>query len=181
MQNRQALGSPELLTERHDSSDFACGHPALNRYIKKYAIVNQENDISRTYVAARGDRVVGYYTLAFGSISHDEAASGIKKSLPGHPIPIILLARLAVDVREQGTGLGKGLLRDAMLRTVQAADIGGLRAMLTHAKDEKAKAFYERYGFVESPISPLTLMLSIHDMPFKPSLQCKRDNVQVNT
>jgi predicted N-acetyltransferase YhbS len=108
--------------------------------------------------------VVGYYTLAFGSISHEQAAPGIKKDLPGHPIPIILLARLAVDIREQGTGLGKGLLRDAMLRTVEAADIGGLRAMLTHAKDEKAKAFYKRYGFVESPISSLTLMLSIQDI-----------------
>jgi GNAT superfamily N-acetyltransferase len=164
MRNEQTLRAPKTLTEGHDCSDFGCGQPQLNRYIKKYALLNQENEISRTYVAARDDRVVGYYTLAFGSISHEEAAAGIKKNLPGHPIPIILLARLAVDVREQGTGLGKGLLRDAMLRTVQAADIGGLRAMLTHAKDEAAKSFYERYGFIESPISPLTLMLSIQDI-----------------
>jgi len=164
MRNDQTLRAPETLTEGHDRSDFGCGQPQLNRYLKKYALLNQENEISRTYVAARGDRVVGYYTLAFGSISHEEAAAGIKKDLPGHPIPIILLARLAVDVREQGTGLGKGLLRDAMLRTVQAADIGGLRAMLTHAKDEAAKSFYERYGFIESSISPLTLMLGIHDI-----------------
>ena len=164
MQNKQLIRAPELLTETHDTSDFSCGQPHLNRYIKKYALLNHANEISRTYVSARGDRVVGYFTLAFGSMSHKEAAAGIKKNLPGHPIPIILLARLAVDIREQGTGLGKGLLRDAMIRTVQAADIGGLRAMLTHAKDEKAKAFYERYGFVESPISPLTLMLSIHDI-----------------
>lgn len=164
MRNDQTLRAPELLTESHDRSDFACGQPPLNRYIKKYALLNQESDISRTYVAARGERVVGYYTLAFGSISHDEAAAGIKKNLPGHPILIILLARLAVDVREQGTGLGKGLLRDAMLRTVQAAEIGGLRAMLTHAKDEAAKSFYERYGFIESPNSSLTLMLGIQDI-----------------
>jgi GNAT superfamily N-acetyltransferase len=164
MSNKEALRAPELLTERHDCSDFRCGKPPLNQYIKKYALINQQNEIARTYVTARGDQVVGYYALAFGSISHEDATAGIKKDLPLHPIPIILLARLAVDLREKGRGLGKALLRDAMLRTIQAADIGGLRAMLTHAKDDEAKSFYERYGFGESPISPLTLMLSIKDI-----------------
>jgi len=164
MQNKEPLRAPELLNERHDTSDFSCGNPFLNRYIKRYALVNQQNEISRTYVATRADRVVGYYALAFGSVSEDEATRAIKEDLPPHPIPIILLARLAVDLREHGIGLGKGLLRDALLRTVQAADIAGLRAMLTHAKDDAAKAFYQRFGFVESPIDPLTLMLSIKDI-----------------
>jgi GNAT superfamily N-acetyltransferase len=164
MPNKDVFSAPELLTEGHDRSGFACGKPTLNQYIKKYALINQQNEISRTYVTTRDGRVVGFYSLAFGSISHDDAASKIKKELPLHPIPVILLARLAVDLKEKGKGLGKALLRDALLRTIQAADIGGLRAMLTHAKDEDAKRFYEQFGFEESPINPLTLMLSIKDI-----------------
>lgn len=164
MKNSDELSPPELLTASHDRSRFACGKPALNQFLKKYALINQENEISRTYVATRGESVVGYYTLAFGSVSHGEATPSIKAELPQYPIPVILLARLAVDVREKGKGLGKGLLKDAMLRTLSAADIGGLRAMLTHAKDEDAKQFYLRYGFQESPIEPLTLMLNIKDI-----------------
>lgn len=164
MQNKAPYRAPELLTEKHDCSGFGCGKPPLNQYIKRYALVNQQNDISRTYVATRSGRVVGYYTLAFGSISHDEATPKIKAELPQYPIPIMLLARLAVDKHEAGKGLGKGLLKDALLRTIQAADIGGLRAMLTHAKDEDAKQFYQKFGFEESPIQPLTLMLSIKDI-----------------
>ncbi len=164
MKNKGPYRAPELLTEKHDRSGFACGKPPLNQYIKKYALVNQRNDISRTYVATRDNRVVGYYTLAFGSVSHDEATPKIKAQLPQYPIPIMLLARLAVDQREAGKGLGKGLLKDALLRTIQAADIGGLRAVLTHAKDEEAKQFYQKFGFEESPIQPLTLMLSIKDI-----------------
>lgn len=164
MKNKGPYRAPELLTEEHECSGFGCGKPPLNQYIKKYALVNQQNDISRTYVATRDGRVVGYYTLTFGSISHDEATPKIKAQLPQYPIPIMLLARLAVDQREAGKGLGKGLLKDALLRTIQAADIGGLRAVLTHAKDEESKQFYQKFGFEESPIQPLTLMLSIKDI-----------------
>lgn|SRR5690606_2125298 len=164
MKSKDSLRAPELLTEEHEVSGFGCGKPPLNQYLKKYARVNQANEISRTYVATRGLRVVGYYTLTFGSVSHDEATAKIKAELPQYPLPIILLARLAVDQKEAGKGLGKGLLKDALLRTVQAADIAGLRAMLTHAKDEEAKQFYLKFGFEESPIQPLTLMLSIKDI-----------------
>jgi GNAT superfamily N-acetyltransferase len=164
MSNKVIYTAPELLTSAHDCSAFSCGKPALNKYIKKYALVNQKNEISRTYITTKENRVVGYYSLAFGSISHTEATQKIKEELPQYPIPIILLARLAVDVREKGRGLGKALLRDAMLRTLQAADIGGLRAMLTHAKDEEAKSFYEKYGFESSPINELHLMLGIKDI-----------------
>lgn len=164
MRNEDALRPPELLTPEHDCSEFGCGKPPLNQYIKKYAFLNQQNEISRTYVAARGHRVVGYYTLAFGSVSHMDATPKIKAELPQYPIPVMLLARLAVDQLEAGKRLGKGLLKDAFLRTIQAANIGGLRAMLTHAKDEDAKRFYQQYGFEESPFRPLTLMLSIKDI-----------------
>jgi GNAT superfamily N-acetyltransferase len=164
MRNKLTYRSPELLTEQHDVSHFGCGKPPLNQYLKKYALVNQQNEISRTYVTTCNVRVVGYYTLTFGSISHEDATSRIKEALPQYPIPIMLLARLAVDQKEAGNGLGKGLLKDAMLRTIQAADIGGLRAMLTHAKDDSAKQFYRKYGFEESPVHPLTLMLSIKDI-----------------
>ncbi len=164
MPNKRIYSAPELLTSEHDCSSFSCGKAPLNKYIKKYALVNQENEISRTYVTTRENRVVGYYSLAFGSISHEDATQKIKDELPQYPIPIILLARLAVDVKEKGHGLGKGLMRDALLRTIQAADIGGLRAMLTHAKDEDAKSFYEKYGFESSPTKELHLMLSIKDI-----------------
>ena len=164
MQINESYSAPELLTDEHDRSGFGSGKPPLNQYLEKYALINQQHEISRTYVATRGSSVVGYYTLTFGSISHDEATSRIKAELPQYPIPVMLLARLAVDQREAGKGLGKGLLKDALLRTIQAADIGGLRAMLTHAKDEDAKKFYQKYGFEESPIHPLTLMLSIKDI-----------------
>lgn len=165
MQNNKMYSVPELLTEAHDVSKFGCGKPPLNQYIKKYALINQEKDSSRTYVTVREeDRVVGYYTLSFGSISHEEATEKIKEEMPRYPIPIILFARLAVDVKEKGNRLGEGLLRDAMLRTIQAADIGGLRAMITHAKDVDAKGFYEKYGFEASPTNELHLMLRIKDI-----------------
>lgn len=164
MKNKDSLRAPELLTEEHDVAGFGCGKPPLNQYLKRYALVNQRNEVSRTYVATRSGRVVGYYTLTFGSISHEEATAKIKAELPQYPIPVILLARLAVDQKEAGKGLGKGLLKDALLRTIQAADIAGLRAMLTHAKDDDAKRFYLKYGFEPSPVHPLTLMLSIKDI-----------------
>ena len=146
MSNKRIYSAPELLTSAHNRPSFGCGKPPLNQYIKKYALANQVNEITRTYVTTRENRVVGYYSLAFGSISHEDATQKIKEELPQYPIPIILLARLSVDVKEKGNRLGEGLLRDAVLRTIQAADIGGLRAMLTHAKDDDAKSFHEKYG-----------------------------------
>lgn len=164
MPNKGSYSAPELLTSALDCTSFGCGKPPLNQYIKKYALINQKNEISRTYVTTRENRVVGYYSLAIGSISHEDATDKIKADLPHYPIPIILLARLAVDVKDKGQGLGKGLLRDALLRTMQAADIGGLRAMIAYAKDEDANNFYEKYGFESSPTNDLHLMLSISNI-----------------
>jgi GNAT superfamily N-acetyltransferase len=158
------LNPPVLLTKDHERNSFDCGVSALNDYLTKYALQNQKKHAARTYVATRGDRIVGYYSLAYGSVSLEEAPQNVKSGLPRHPIPVILLARLAVDSTEQGRGLGAALLKDALLRTIQAAEIAGLRAMLVHAKDESAKHFYEKFGFEPSPIDAYHLFLRLSDI-----------------
>jgi GNAT superfamily N-acetyltransferase len=158
------LNPPVLLTKDHDRNSFDCGISALNDYLKKYALQNQKKHAARTYVATRGNRIVGYYSLAYGSVSLEEATHTVKAGLPRHPIPVILLARLAVDFSEQGRGLGAALLKDALLRTTQAAEIAGLRAMLVHAKDDSAKRFYEKFGFEPSPIDAYHLFLRLSDI-----------------
>jgi GNAT superfamily N-acetyltransferase len=158
------LTSPVLLTKDHDRNSFDCGVSSLNDYLKKYALQNQKKHVARTYVATRGERIVGYYSLAFGSVSLEEAPQSVKSGLPRHPIPVILLARLAVDSTELGSDLGAALLKDALLRTIQAAEIAGLRAMLVHAKDDSAKRFYEKFGFEPSPIDDYHLFLRLPDI-----------------
>ena len=158
------LKPPVLLTKDHDRNSFDCGVPVLDDYLKKYALQNQKKHAARTYVATRGNRVVGYYSLAYGSVSLEEVPQNVKSGLPRHPIPVILLARLAVDSTEKGQGLGAGLLKDALLRTVQAAEIAGLRAMVVHAKDDSAKRFYEKFGFEPSPIDGYHLFLRLSDI-----------------
>ena len=164
MPGDEALNAPVLLTKNHDRSAFDCGVPALNEYLKQYALQNQKKNAARTYVATRGHRVVGYYSLAYGSVALEEAPANVKAGLAKHPIPILLLARLAVDVTERGQGLGAGLLKDALLRTAQAAEIAGLRAMIVHAKDDATLAFYEKYGFEQSPIDAYHLFLKVSDI-----------------
>jgi GNAT superfamily N-acetyltransferase len=159
-----SLRSPTLLDATHDPSAFDCGVPALNDYLKKFALPNQGSQSARTYVAARGERVVGYYTLAAGSVRREETPTRVAKGLAAHPVPVILLARLAVDDTEKGKGLGAGLLKDALLRAVQAADVVGCRAVMAHAKDDGAKAFYERFGFAPSPGDPFRLFLLMKDV-----------------
>jgi GNAT superfamily N-acetyltransferase len=158
------LDSPVPLQRSHKCDEFDCGSPPLNDYLTRFAWINQKSGAARTYVACRGKRVVGYYSLAFGSIEHEAASPRVRQGLARHPIPIMLLARLAVDVSEHGQGIGKGLLKDALLRTLQAADIGGLRALLVHAKDTQAKAFYEKFGFASSPLDEFHLMLLLKDV-----------------
>lgn len=160
----EALIAPVLLTGSHDRSAFDCGVPALNEYLKQYALQNQRKNAARTYVATRGNRIVGYYTLAYGSVSLSEAPPSVMAGLAKYPIPVILLARLAVDITERRQGLGAGLLKDALLRTVQAAEIAGLRAMLVHAKDDAAKTFYQKFGFESSPIDAYHLFLKVSDI-----------------
>ena len=158
------LNSPEPITNIHNTGEFNCGIEALNDYLQKYALQNHLNGSARTYVASKEQNIVGYYSLAYGSVAYSEATKRVTHGLAKHPIPVILLARLAVDITQQNKGLGKGLLKDALLRTVQAAEIGGLRAVLVHAKDQAAKTFYQKYGFEASPIDPLHLFLLMNDL-----------------
>lgn len=158
------LNKPALIRQQHDTGSFDCGVEALNTYLRKYALQNCYSGAARTYVATRGVEVVGYYTLAYGSVAHAEAPSRIAKGLAQHPVPVMVLARLAVSLKERGTGLGKGLLKDALLRTIQAADIAGLRAILVHAKDDAAKSFYQKFDFLPSPINEYTLFLLLKDV-----------------
>jgi len=149
----------------HDCTDFDCGNEALNRFIKLHALQGQRANISQTYVALTPERkIAGYHTLVVGSVVHDEAPERLKKGVPRHPVPVVILARLAVDHSRQGRGLGAALVTDAMRRILQAADIAGVRAMLVHAKDDTARAFYEHLGFEPFPGSPLTLYRLLKDI-----------------
>ena len=145
-------------------SGFDCGHHGLNRFLIRHALVNQQNDDSQTYVALIDSRVAGYYTLAVGSVEHDTAARSLQEGRPERAIPIMLLARLAVDRRWQGRGLGKALLKDALLRTIHAADIAGIAAIIVHAKDQTAREFYEHLDFVPSPTDPLHVFIALKDL-----------------
>jgi GNAT superfamily N-acetyltransferase len=154
----------EKLRPDHAIEDFDCGRDELNRYLLRYAWANQQAGAAQTYVGLVGDAVAGYYTLAVGQITREEAPERLIKGLARHPVPIMLLARLAVDRRWQGQGAGKALLRDAMQRTVQAADIAGIRAFAVHAKDEEARRFYQKFDFIPSPTDPLHLFVLLKDV-----------------
>jgi GNAT superfamily N-acetyltransferase len=159
------LSKVEAISAEHDVSRFDCGgHESLNDWLKRFALANQKNDSARTYVVRRNRSVVGYYSISAGSVSAEEAPARVSKGLARHPIPVILLARLAVDKDEKGAGLGKALLKDALLRIAQAADIVGARAVLVHAIDEAAKNFYLHFDFEPSPIHELQLMLLMKDL-----------------
>jgi len=136
----------------------------LNEWLKRFAWVNQQNETSRTYVLHRANRVVGYYSIATGSVRREDVPLRIAKGLANHPLPVILLTRLAVDKTEQGKALGSALLRDAMVRVAAAADIVGARAMLVHAIDAQAAAFYRHFDFEPSPVNDLHLMLLMKDL-----------------
>jgi GNAT superfamily N-acetyltransferase len=151
---------PDRLTPDHDLTQFNCGEPSLDHWLRKRALQNEESGASRTYVVCAGARVAGYYALAAGSVAHSEATSRIKRNMPD-PVPVILLGRLAIDSRFQGCGIGADLLRDAALRTLQVAEIAGVRALLVSAISENARRFYEKYGFISSPADPQTLMITL--------------------
>lgn len=159
-----AFGAIEKLRREHLLDDFDCGKEELNRFLKRQAWTSQQSHSAQTYVLAKDLRVLGYYSLAAGSVTHDEATERIRKGQARHPIPIILLARLAVDASVHGKGLGAALLKDALLRTAQAADTVGARALLVHAKDDGAKAFYEHFSFEPSPSDPYHLLLIMKDL-----------------
>ena len=149
----------QRLTSGHVAGDFDSGSPSLDGWLRHAARRNGEGAV-RAYVVCRDTRVVAFYSLAIGAV-FQAGGSGRNRRNPPEPIPVMVLGRLAVDRRCQGQGLGRTLLRDAVLRTLQAADIAGVRAILVHAKDAPARDFYERCGFLRSPIDPLTLLLPL--------------------
>ena len=145
----------------HRLDDFECGEAALDEWLKRRALANQSGGASRTFVVTDEDgRVCGYYAMAAGAVSRELATSGVRRNMPD-PVPVMVLARLAVDRRVQGQRLGASLLRDAVNRAVAVSQNAGVRALLVHALHGKAKQFYEHYGFQPSPTHPMTLMLRL--------------------
>jgi GNAT superfamily N-acetyltransferase len=154
----------EKLRRDHPVDSFTCGRDELDRFLIRYALGNQQANASQTYIGLHDQEVIGFYSLVVGEVAFGDAPERLTKGLARHPVPVMLLARLAVSTPWQGRKIGSGLLKDAMLRTLQAADIGGIRAFAVHAKDEPAKQFYERFGFVPSPTDPFHLYRLIKDL-----------------
>ena len=161
---RGGLSAIEKLDAAHDVESFTCGKAPLDRFLKRFALANQKAESARTYVVCRGSTVIAYYSLAAGAVEHADAPRRVGKGLARHPVPVMLLARLAVDRTEQGRGLGRALVKDALLRTAAAADIAGIRALLVHAKDDEARAWYEALEFEPSPTDPRHLFLLMKNL-----------------
>lgn len=156
------LSAPQPLSSDHSFDDFSCGEAILDEWLKRRALANQTSGASRTFVVAdRDGRVYGYYAMAAGVISHQMATGGVRRNMPD-PIPVMVLARLAIDLRAQGIQLGGALLQDAVYRAVTVSQHTGVRALLVHALNERAKSFYEHYGFQSSPVDPMVLMLRLN-------------------
>lgn len=143
---------------------FDCGHPALNQFLQRYALLNQKANSAQTYVCSQGGEVLGFYSLAVGSVDLESAPLRISKGLARYPVPVMILARLAVDQAHQRKGLGQALLKDALLRTAQVAEIAGVRALLVHAKDEAARQWYEAWEFEPGPTDSFHLFLMLKDL-----------------
>lgn len=153
----------EKLRQDHAVGAFDCGNNDLNAFLQKHALPSQNSGGSATYVGLADQTVIGYYSLAVGSVQYEKAPDRLKKGLGQYDIPIMLLARLAVDRHWQKKDIGAGLLKDAMLRTLQAADSVGIRALVVHAKDDLAKGFYQRFDFLPSPTDTLHLYILLKD------------------
>jgi GNAT superfamily N-acetyltransferase len=157
---------PEPLSAEHNLGGFSCGTGSLDVWLKKHARQAAATNSARTFVVHDDDqrRIVGYHALAAASIEHAVATPRAAKGMPKHPIPAVLLARLAVDQSVQRRGLGAWLLRDAMLRTLSAADALAIRVLLVHAISDQARSFYRRHGFEPSPSDPFNLQLLLKDL-----------------
>jgi predicted N-acetyltransferase YhbS len=150
----------EKLTKRHSLGEFDCGAEALNTYLQRFALQSQSAQAAQSYVCLADDEhVVGYFTLVVGQIEFDDAPERLRKGLARHPVPVTVIARLAVDQKWQGQGLGMGLLKDSLLRSLNVADVAGMRAVVVQAKDDEAKTFYQRFGFVDGFANTMHLYL----------------------
>jgi GNAT superfamily N-acetyltransferase len=160
---RVAFSAPELLAGHHELGAFDCGVAALDAWLKRRALANQASGASRTFVVCEGTKVIGYYALASGAVNIAAASGRFRRNMPD-PIPIALLARLAIDRARQGNGLGRALFRDAGMRVARAADVIGIRGILVHAISANAREFYLALGFEPSPVDPMMLMLTLNDL-----------------
>jgi len=157
------LSAPEPLAPQHQIGDFSSGVASLDEWLKRRALANQASGATRTFVVCDADKIIGYYALASGAVNVAATPGHFRRNMPD-PIPVVVLARLAVDQAHQGRGLGRALLRDGARRVLHAADAIGIRGILVHAISTEAKAFYLGIGFDPSPIEPMTLMISLSDV-----------------
>ena len=157
------LSSPAPITLEHDLSPFSCGHPTLDDWLGRRALSNHESGASRTYVTAHGVRVLGYYALASGALASSEATGRFRRNMPD-PVPVAILARLAVDQTVHGKGVGRALFVDAAQRVVSAAEIIGIRGLIVHAISEEAAAFYAALGLSATPAEPRTFMITLDEL-----------------
>ncbi len=154
-------GPPVPITSAHDTSAFTCRHDSLSAWLKKRALANSASGATRTYVVTLDDqKVIGFYALAAGSIAAGATPGRLRRNMPD-PLPVIVLGRLVVHTDWSGRGIGGGLLKDAVLRSIKAAELIGVRALLCHAIDAQARSFYLRHGFMESPLDPLTSLIGL--------------------
>jgi len=160
--DREKLRPPAKLNSSHQVEGFDSGNDQLDHWLKNRALKNELEGASRTYVLCVDEAVIGYYCLANGAVGQATATGRVRRNMPD-PIPVMVIGRLAVDRRWQGKGIGKALIRDAILRTLQAAEIAGIRAILVHAISEDAKQFYQKCGFTASPVDPMTFMVKVND------------------
>ncbi len=158
------ITAPQPLSEKHVIEGFDCGNGFLNDWLKKYALANSRANASKTFVVCVNQEVIGYYSLAMGSVDYEEATPRIKKGLARHPIPVVVLGRLAVDIRYQKKRLGISLLKDALLKALMVSEHIGARAVFVNAKDDNAKDFYEKHGFCSLPSDSLRLIILIKDI-----------------
>jgi GNAT superfamily N-acetyltransferase len=154
----------EKLSRSHAVEQFTCGQQELDRFLVRHALQAQQANSSQTYIALDSDEVIGFYTIVAGEVRHADAPERVVKGMPRYPIPLLVLARLAVASSRQGRGIGAGLLLDALGRTLQVAEVVGVRALAVHAKDEQAAAFYRHFGFTPSPTDPRHLFMIIKDI-----------------
>jgi GNAT superfamily N-acetyltransferase len=154
----------EKLARHHAVEPFDCGSEPLNRFLIRYALQNQQANAAQTYVALSGNQTIGFHSLAVGEVSHSDAPPRLVKGLARHPAPIMILARLAVHKDWHGKGIGAGLMKDAILRTMQAADIAGIRALIVHAKDDAARAFYTHFDFADGFSDPMHLYVLVKEL-----------------
>lgn len=156
------LSAPQPLGERHRLDGFSSGVPSLDEWLRRRARANQASGASRTFVVCEGEEVVAYFALASGAVAGTAVPGRLRRNMPD-PIPVVVLGRSAVDSRQQGRGLGRALVQDAIRRILQAAEIVGVRAILVPALSDDARAFYLAVGFEPSPLDPMTLMIGLAD------------------